>query len=88
MISLVCYNRFNLFYCEADMGRLLDILKNTTINVTEAEFATVGDFWKDQVFYYKRDRLYYVTNGGADIILKEKPVLVVKPKNRGRSRRV
>ena len=52
------------------MGRLLDILKNTTINVTEAEFATVGDFWKDQVFYYKRDSLYYVTNGGADIILK------------------
>ena len=56
------------------MGRLLDILKNTTINVTEAEFATVGDFWKNQVFYYKRDRLYYVTDGNADIILKEKTI--------------
>ena len=60
------------------MSRLLTILKNTAFSVTEAEFATVGNFWKNQVFFYKRDRLYYVTDGEADIILKEKTIHLQK----------
>lgn len=60
------------------MSRLLNFLKNTAFSVTEAEFATVGDFWKNQVFFYKRERLYYVTDGEADIILKEKTIHLQK----------
>lgn len=60
------------------MSKLLNLLKITTFAVTEAEFATVGDFWKNQVFFYKRERLYYVTDGEADIILKEKTIHLQK----------
>lgn len=52
------------------MASISHLIKTTGFSVGEAEFATVGDFWKNIVFFYKHDRLYYVTHGEADLILK------------------
>lgn len=52
------------------MDQISKLIKETSFSVREANFATVGDFWKNMVFFYKHCRLYYVTNGEADLILK------------------
>lgn len=52
------------------MDQLSKLIKGTVFSVREANFATVGDFWKDIVFFYKHCRLYYITEGTADLVLK------------------
>ena len=52
------------------MDQLSKLIKGTVFSVREAEFATVGDFWKNMVFFYKHCRLYYVTEGTAELVLK------------------
>jgi len=52
------------------MNKLTEIIKATSFSVGEADYATVGDFWKNIVFFYKHDRFYYITKGEADIVLK------------------
>ena len=52
------------------MKPLTKMIQNTAFSVREASFATVGDFWKNIVFFYKHCRLYYITEGEADLILK------------------
>lgn len=52
------------------MEQLSKLIQSTVFSVREADFATVGDFWKNIVFFYKHSRLYYVTEGQADLILR------------------
>ena len=60
------------------MEQLSKLIQSTVFSVREANFATVGDFWKNIVFFYKHCRLYYVTDGEADLILKGR-TLHLKP---------
>lgn len=52
------------------MEQLSKMINSTVFSVPEAKFETVGDFWKDFVFFYKHCRLYYITDGEAKLVLK------------------
>jgi len=56
------------------MDDLEQIIKTTHFTVGEASFATVGSFWKDIVAFYKNHRIYYITEGYADLYLRGKKV--------------
>lgn len=59
---------------EVFMSQIFSLINTATFPVTEGEFVTVGSFWKNQVFFYKYERLYYVTDGDAEIYLKDKSI--------------
>ena len=52
------------------MEKLSEIVRSIGFYVREANFATVGDFWKDIVNFWKQHRFYYIKSGTAQIILK------------------
>lgn len=56
------------------MEDLEKIIRNTHFSVGEASFATVGSFWKDIVAFYKNNRIYYITEGFADLYLRGEKV--------------
>lgn len=60
------------------MNKTSELIKQTVFEIKEADFATVGDFWKNIVFFYKHDRFYYVTEGEANLILKDKVISLKK----------
>lgn len=60
------------------MDQLSKLIKGTVFSVREANFAVVGDFWKNIVFFYKHCRLYYITEGEAELVLKS-TTLHLKP---------
>lgn len=60
------------------MNQIFNLINNAVLPVTEGEHVTVGSFWKNQVFFYKHERLYYVTDGDAEIYLKDKTLHLKK----------
>lgn len=56
------------------MEDLEKIIRSTHFSVREASFATVGSFWKDIVGFYKNNRIYYITEGYADLYLRGRKV--------------
>ena len=56
------------------MNDVSQIAKMTQFTITEASFATVGEFWKDMVAFEKHNRIYYVTDGAAELSLRGKKV--------------
>jgi AraC-like DNA-binding protein len=51
-----------------------EFINNSQIFIEEGDFATVGDFWKDIVYFYQHKRIYYITQGEALLYLKGKEV--------------
>ena len=47
-----------------------DLYKSAKFNVREGNYAKVGDFWKNIVFFWQHDRIYYITEGTAILVLK------------------
>lgn len=56
------------------MEKLNDIINSFQIIIEEGGFATVGDFWKDIVYFYQHKRIYYITQGEAQLYLKGKEI--------------
>lgn len=52
------------------MNKLSEIIKNITFCVEEANYAKVGNFWKDIVYFWKQHRLYYVDSGSSKMNLR------------------
>lgn len=60
------------------MNQIFNLINNAVLPVTEGEHVTVGSFWENQVFFYKHERLYYVSDGDAEIYLKDKTLHLKK----------
>lgn len=55
-----------------------DVISNAQFNTTEGKFAKVGDIWKSIVFFWQHERIYYITEGTAILVLKGQK-LILKP---------
>ncbi|GHV03126.1 transcriptional regulator [Clostridia bacterium] len=60
------------------MFNLLKPLQIEHFSVQEAQSAKVGSFWKDIVLFYPYNRIYLVTDGNAELYLKN-TALNLKP---------
>ncbi len=56
------------------MDSFLDIIKNARFEVTRVDFETVDTTWENYFFLYDKNRIYYITNGEADLTLKNQVV--------------
>ncbi|MDY2880515.1 MAG: AraC family transcriptional regulator [Candidatus Borkfalkiaceae bacterium] len=56
------------------MSQIFNLINSATFPVTEGDFVTIGSIWKNVVFFYKYERLYYITDGDAEIFLKDKSI--------------
>lgn len=72
---------------EETMRELSEMIRTVGFYVEEAGFATVGDFWKDIVSFWKKHRFYYIESGQAQMTLRnarldlEPGMLYYIPKN-------
>lgn len=69
------YNRFGKGSAcpvtkESTVNEPNDLYKSAKFNVREGNYAKVGDFWKNIVFFWQHDRIYYITEGTATLVLK------------------
>lgn len=53
---------------------LLNIFGNLKVKIDEANFVRVWPFWQDIVAFYPYNRLYLITDGCADLYLRDKTV--------------
>lgn len=60
------------------MENLNEIINTSQIKIEEGGYATVGDFWKDIVYFYQHKRIYYIVEGEALLYLKGKEVKLRK----------
>ncbi len=60
------------------MANLNELINSSQIIIEEGGYATVGDFWKDIVYFYQHKRIYYIAEGEALLYLKGKEVHLKK----------
>lgn len=55
---------------------LLNIFDHLKMKIEEAQFVRVWPFWSDIVAFYPYNRLYLITDGYANLYLKDKTILL------------